>query len=120
MPLFMNVPPAGEGEEEWQKEFVNGSQNVMLKGLKGGLSYRVRLVAKGHQDQPLHCSKELVVKVPGEAVAGQMPPTLAFSWPGPVSCVECLSSLCPLYNYHQASMGLTDVLWSLCARHVVK
>ncbi|XP_028286319.1 neuronal cell adhesion molecule-like isoform X7 [Parambassis ranga] len=56
-----------EGEEEWQKEFVNGSQNVMLKGLKGGLSYRVRLVAKGHHDQPLHCSKELVVKVPAVA-----------------------------------------------------
>uniref|UniRef100_A0A8C9ZZB7 Neuronal cell adhesion molecule-like n=1 Tax=Sander lucioperca TaxID=283035 RepID=A0A8C9ZZB7_SANLU len=59
VPLFMNVPPAGEGEEEWQKELVNGSQNVMLKGLKGGLSYRVRLVAKGHHDQPLHRSEDL-------------------------------------------------------------
>ncbi|XP_047451795.1 neuronal cell adhesion molecule-like isoform X4 [Mugil cephalus] len=56
-----------DGEEEWQKEPVNGSQNVMLKGLKGGLSYKVRLVAKGHRDQPLHCSKELVVKVPAVA-----------------------------------------------------
>ncbi|XP_028440907.1 neuronal cell adhesion molecule isoform X3 [Perca flavescens] len=53
-----------EGEEEWQKELVNGSQNVMLKGLKGGLSYRVRLVAKGHHDQPLHRSEELLVLVP--------------------------------------------------------
>ncbi|XP_042351444.1 neuronal cell adhesion molecule-like isoform X4 [Plectropomus leopardus] len=53
-----------EGEEEWQKELVNGSQNVMLKGLKGGLSYRVRLVAKGHHDQPLHRSEELLVSVP--------------------------------------------------------
>uniref|UniRef100_A0A667WM97 Neuronal cell adhesion molecule n=1 Tax=Myripristis murdjan TaxID=586833 RepID=A0A667WM97_9TELE len=48
VPLLMNVPLTGEGEEEWQKEFVNGSQNYMLKGLKEGLSYRVRLVAKGH------------------------------------------------------------------------
>ncbi|KAM7003341.1 neuronal cell adhesion molecule-like isoform 11-T12 [Tautogolabrus adspersus] len=56
-----------EGEEEWQKELVNGSQNVMLKGLKGGLSYRVRLVAKGHHDQPLHQSQELLVKVPAVA-----------------------------------------------------
>ncbi|XP_044049541.1 neuronal cell adhesion molecule-like isoform X4 [Siniperca chuatsi] len=56
-----------EGEEEWQKELVNGSQNVMLKGLKGGLSYRVRLVAKGHHDQPLHRSEELLVTVPAVA-----------------------------------------------------
>uniref|UniRef100_A0A4W6FH63 Neuronal cell adhesion molecule n=1 Tax=Lates calcarifer TaxID=8187 RepID=A0A4W6FH63_LATCA len=59
VPLFVNVPPAGEGEEEWQKEPVNGSQNVTLKGLKGGLSYRVRLVAKGHHDQPLHHSEDV-------------------------------------------------------------
>ncbi|GAA6223960.1 neuronal cell adhesion molecule-like isoform X8 [Lates japonicus] len=56
-----------EGEEEWQKELVNGSQNVTLKGLKGGLSYRVRLVAKGHHDQPLHHSEELLVTVPAVA-----------------------------------------------------
>nr|XP_033491831.1 neuronal cell adhesion molecule-like isoform X12 [Epinephelus lanceolatus] len=56
-----------EGEEEWQKELVNGSQNVMLKGLKGGLSYRVRLVAKGHHDQPLHRSDELLVSIPAVA-----------------------------------------------------
>ncbi|XP_019128207.2 neuronal cell adhesion molecule isoform X4 [Larimichthys crocea] len=53
-----------EGEEEWQKELVNGSQNIMLKGLKGGSSYRVRLVAKGHHDQPLHLSEEVLVTVP--------------------------------------------------------
>ncbi|KAM7396979.1 hypothetical protein PAMP_019978 [Pampus punctatissimus] len=53
-----------EGEEEWQKEFVNGSQNYMLKGLKEGLSYRVRLVAKGHSDQVPHRSEELLVTVP--------------------------------------------------------
>lgn len=67
------TPPAGEGEQEWQKELVNGSQNVVLKGLKGGLSYRVRLVAKGHHDQPLHHSEELLVTVPGEAVPGRSP-----------------------------------------------
>uniref|UniRef100_A0A3B4ZZ76 Neuronal cell adhesion molecule n=1 Tax=Stegastes partitus TaxID=144197 RepID=A0A3B4ZZ76_9TELE len=55
-----------EGEEEWQKELVNGSQNFMLKDLKEGLPYRVRLVAKGHHDQ-LHCSKELEVTVPAVA-----------------------------------------------------
>ncbi|XP_075945500.1 neuronal cell adhesion molecule-like isoform X3 [Anarhichas minor] len=54
-------------EEEWKKELVNGTQNVMLKGLKGGLSYRVRLVAKGHHDQPLHLSEELLVSVPAVA-----------------------------------------------------
>ncbi|XP_041794434.1 neuronal cell adhesion molecule-like isoform X1 [Chelmon rostratus] len=67
VPLFMNVPPAGEAEEEWQKELVNGSQNIMLKGLKGGLSYRVRVVAKGHHDQPLHLSEEVLVTVPAVA-----------------------------------------------------
>nr|XP_020478035.1 neuronal cell adhesion molecule-like [Monopterus albus] len=56
-----------ESEEEWQKELVNGSRNVMLKGLKEGLSYRVRLVAKGHHDQPLHHSEELLVTVPAVA-----------------------------------------------------
>ncbi|XP_068459209.1 neuronal cell adhesion molecule-like isoform X15 [Clinocottus analis] len=61
------VNSEGEGEEEWQKELVNGTQNVMLKRLKGGLSYRVRLVAKGHHDQPLHLSDELLVSVPAVA-----------------------------------------------------
>lgn len=69
IPLSVDVPPAGEGEEEWQKELVNGSQNVKLKGLKVGLSYRVRVVAKGHHEQPLH-SEELFVTVPGEARPG--------------------------------------------------
>ncbi|XP_078139283.1 neuronal cell adhesion molecule-like isoform X7 [Centroberyx gerrardi] len=53
-------------EEEWQKEYVNGSQNYMLK-LKEGLSYRVRLVAKGHSDQAPHHSEELFVTVPAVA-----------------------------------------------------
>ncbi|XP_041652036.1 neuronal cell adhesion molecule-like isoform X7 [Cheilinus undulatus] len=54
-------------EDEWQRELVNGSQNVMLKSLKRGLSYNVRLVAKGHHDQPLHQSKELLVIFPAVA-----------------------------------------------------
>ncbi|XP_076589932.1 neuronal cell adhesion molecule-like isoform X11 [Chaetodon auriga] len=56
-----------EAEEEWQKELVNGSQNFMLKGLKGGLSYRVRVVAKGHHDQPPLLSEEVLVTVPAVA-----------------------------------------------------
>ncbi|XP_070829280.1 neuronal cell adhesion molecule-like isoform X9 [Chaetodon trifascialis] len=56
-----------EAEEEWQKELVNGSQNIVLKGLKGGLSYRVRVVAKGHHDQPPLLSDEVLVTVPAVA-----------------------------------------------------
>ncbi|KAK6319831.1 hypothetical protein J4Q44_G00089380 [Coregonus suidteri] len=55
-------------EEEWQKEYVNGSQAYVLKGLKGGLSYRVRVVAKGHNGQAvLHQSEELLVMIPAMA-----------------------------------------------------
>lgn len=55
------------GDEEWKKEPVNGSQSHMLKGLKEGLDYKVRVVAKGHSDQMLHHSEEILIKVPGEA-----------------------------------------------------
>lgn len=55
---------------------MNGSQNVKLKGLKVGLSYRVRVVAYGHHDQPPHSSDELVVTVPGEAIPGMQPSSL--------------------------------------------
>lgn len=85
----MNIPPAGEGEEEWQKELVNGSQNIMLKGLKGGLSYRVRLAVRGHHDQLLHLSEDFLIAVPGEAVLGRSPPP----WSGPclpLHCVKCV------------------------------
>uniref|UniRef100_A0A665X4L7 Neuronal cell adhesion molecule n=1 Tax=Echeneis naucrates TaxID=173247 RepID=A0A665X4L7_ECHNA len=57
----------GKVIKEWQKELVNGSQNFMLKSLKGGLAYKVRLVAKGHHDQLLHHSEELLVTVPAVA-----------------------------------------------------
>lgn len=118
----MNVPPAGEGEEEWQKELVNGSQNYMLKGLKEGLSYRVRLVAKGHSDQAPHHSEELLVTVPGEAVPGRPPPPWpGLAWPGlALHCVVCrlCSSLCRFVIITQSSMGLTDVV-ALYGRHVL-
>lgn len=117
VPLYINVPSAGEGQEEWQKELVNGSQNYMLKGLKEGLSYRVRLVAKGHSDQAPHRSKEVVVEVPGEAVP-EWPP-LPWPWPGlALHCVVCrlCSSLYHFAIITQSSMGLTDVSWSLYMR----
>lgn len=116
VPLFMNVPPAGEGEEEWQKELVNGSQNIMLKGLKGGSSYRVRLVAKGHHDQPLHLSEEVLVTVPGEAVPGRSPSP----WSGlALHCVVCrmCSRLC---HYNPVKHGFNRyVVVTLCARHAL-
>lgn len=65
-----NVPPAGEGEDDWREVPVNGSlQAFLLRGLKAGPSYRVRLVARGGDPhQPAHLSEELVVTVPGEGV----------------------------------------------------
>ncbi|KAM9753321.1 neuronal cell adhesion molecule-like isoform 2-T2 [Menidia menidia] len=56
-----------EGEKDWKSELANGSQNVKLKDLKVGLSYRVRVVAKGRHDQSLHHSEELLVTVPAVA-----------------------------------------------------
>uniref|UniRef100_A0A8C7UMM9 Neuronal cell adhesion molecule n=1 Tax=Oncorhynchus mykiss TaxID=8022 RepID=A0A8C7UMM9_ONCMY len=54
--------------KEWQKEYVNGSRVYVLKGLKEGLSYRVRVVAKGHNGQAvLHQSEELLVMIPAMA-----------------------------------------------------
>ncbi|XP_035391159.1 neuronal cell adhesion molecule-like isoform X4 [Electrophorus electricus] len=54
-------------DEDWQKEMVNGSQSHMLKGLKEGLAYKVRVVAKSHADQTVHRSEELLVTVPAMA-----------------------------------------------------
>ncbi|XP_077452359.1 neuronal cell adhesion molecule isoform X3 [Stigmatopora argus] len=54
-------------EEEWRKEPVNGSQNFLLRGLKEGLTYRVRLAARGHADREPQRSKELTVTVPAVA-----------------------------------------------------
>uniref|UniRef100_A0A8C1JXT8 Neural cell adhesion molecule L1 n=1 Tax=Cyprinus carpio TaxID=7962 RepID=A0A8C1JXT8_CYPCA len=52
------------GDQDWQKEKVNGSQFHVLKGLKKGLAYKVRVVARGHDDRAVHHSEELLVKVP--------------------------------------------------------
>ncbi|XP_030631247.1 neuronal cell adhesion molecule isoform X3 [Chanos chanos] len=56
-----------EGQEDWKKELVNGSQSHVLKGLKEGLAYKVRVVAMGHADQTVHRSEELLVTVPAMA-----------------------------------------------------
>uniref|UniRef100_A0A8C6UDW1 Neuronal cell adhesion molecule n=1 Tax=Neogobius melanostomus TaxID=47308 RepID=A0A8C6UDW1_9GOBI len=53
--------------EEWHKELVNGSDNFVVKGLKAGVSYWVRLVASGQSDLPLQHSRELLVSVPAVA-----------------------------------------------------
>ncbi|XP_062849046.1 neuronal cell adhesion molecule-like isoform X1 [Trichomycterus rosablanca] len=53
--------------EDWQKEMVNGSQSHVLKGLKEGLAYKVRVVAKSHTNQTVHHSKELLFTVPAIA-----------------------------------------------------
>ncbi|XP_041933918.1 neuronal cell adhesion molecule a isoform X7 [Alosa sapidissima] len=52
-------------KDAWTKEFVNGTQTYLIKGLKAGTSYRVRVVAKDHSDQTLHSTDELVITVPG-------------------------------------------------------
>ncbi|XP_062373436.1 neuronal cell adhesion molecule a [Sardina pilchardus] len=51
-------------KDAWTKEFVNGTQTYLIKGLKAGTSYRVRVVAKDHSDQTLHSTDELVITVP--------------------------------------------------------
>ncbi|XP_042571880.1 neuronal cell adhesion molecule-like [Cyprinus carpio] len=52
-----------KSDEDWHKEKVNGSQFHVLKGLKKGLAYKVRVVARGHDDRAVHHSEELLVKV---------------------------------------------------------
>ncbi|XP_051546218.1 neuronal cell adhesion molecule-like isoform X1 [Myxocyprinus asiaticus] len=53
-----------DSDEDWHTEKVNGSQFHVLKGLKEGLAYKVRVVARGHDDETLHHSEELLIKVP--------------------------------------------------------
>uniref|UniRef100_A0A672M7L7 Neural cell adhesion molecule L1 n=1 Tax=Sinocyclocheilus grahami TaxID=75366 RepID=A0A672M7L7_SINGR len=59
-PLHVNITC----DEDWNKEKVNGSQFHVLKNLKKGLAYKVRVVARGHDDQAVHHSEELLVNVP--------------------------------------------------------
>lgn len=46
---------------------VNGSHSHMIKGLKPGMSYRVRVVARDPADLTVHSTDEVSVLVPGEA-----------------------------------------------------
>lgn len=55
------------GKEDWKKELVNGSHSHMIKGLKPGTSYRVRVVARDPSDLTVHSADEVLVTVPGEA-----------------------------------------------------
>lgn len=55
------------GKDDWKKELVNGSHWYMIKGLKPGTSYRVRVVARDPTDPTVHSTDEVLVAVPGEA-----------------------------------------------------
>lgn len=54
------------GKEDWKKELVNGSHWHMIKGLKPGTSYKVRVVARDPNDPAVHSTDEVLVAVPGE------------------------------------------------------
>ncbi|XP_019738518.1 neuronal cell adhesion molecule a isoform X3 [Hippocampus comes] len=54
-------------KEDWKKESVNGSHSHILKGLKPGTSYRVRVVARDPAGPTLHATNEEVVTVPAVA-----------------------------------------------------
>ncbi|KAK2858908.1 hypothetical protein Q5P01_003528 [Channa striata] len=51
-------------KEDWKKEMVNGSHSHMIKGLKPGTSYRVRVVARDPADPKVHSTDEVLVSVP--------------------------------------------------------
>ncbi|XP_047431963.1 neuronal cell adhesion molecule-like isoform X3 [Mugil cephalus] len=51
-------------KEDWKKELVNGSHSHMIKGLKPGTSYRVRVVARDAADSTVHSTDEVLVAVP--------------------------------------------------------
>uniref|UniRef100_A0A8C1ZU69 Neuronal cell adhesion molecule a n=1 Tax=Cyprinus carpio TaxID=7962 RepID=A0A8C1ZU69_CYPCA len=55
---------AGKGKEPWKTEFVNGTRTYQIRGLKPGMSYRVRVVAKDHSDATVHSTEELLITVP--------------------------------------------------------
>ncbi|MBN3322377.1 NRCAM protein, partial [Atractosteus spatula] len=54
-------------KEDWKKEFVNGSQSFLIKGLKPGMSYKVRVVAKDQSDETIQSTEELIITVPAMA-----------------------------------------------------
>ncbi|XP_056224137.1 neuronal cell adhesion molecule a isoform X2 [Seriola aureovittata] len=51
-------------KEDWKKELVNGSHSHMIKGLKPGTTYKVRLVARDPVDPTVHSTGEVDVTVP--------------------------------------------------------
>ncbi|KAM7367051.1 hypothetical protein PAMP_014976 [Pampus punctatissimus] len=51
-------------KEDWKKELVNGSHSHMIKGLKPGTSYRVRVVARDPADPTVHITDDVLVTVP--------------------------------------------------------
>uniref|UniRef100_A0A8C2EZZ3 Neural cell adhesion molecule L1 n=1 Tax=Cyprinus carpio TaxID=7962 RepID=A0A8C2EZZ3_CYPCA len=56
-----------EGKEPWKTEFVNGTRTYQIRGLKPGMSYRVRVVAKDHSDATVHTmtSKQVDIATQG-------------------------------------------------------
>ncbi|KAF7655227.1 hypothetical protein LDENG_00059130 [Lucifuga dentata] len=54
-------------KEAWKKELVNGSHSYVIKGLKPGTSYRVRVVARDSADSAVHSTEEVMVMVPAVA-----------------------------------------------------
>ncbi|XP_074554666.1 neuronal cell adhesion molecule-like isoform X2 [Halichoeres trimaculatus] len=51
-------------KEDWKKELVNGSHWHMIKGLKPGTLYKVRVVARDPADPTVHKTNEVLVTVP--------------------------------------------------------
>ncbi|KAM6986359.1 neuronal cell adhesion molecule a [Aplochiton taeniatus] len=51
-------------KEDWVRELVNSSQSHMIRGLKPGISYRVRVVARDQADASVHSTEEQVITVP--------------------------------------------------------
>ncbi|XP_055087899.1 neuronal cell adhesion molecule a isoform X1 [Periophthalmus magnuspinnatus] len=54
-------------KDDWKKELVNGSHSHMLKGLKPGSTYRVRVVARDPSASTVHSTEEVEVAVPAVA-----------------------------------------------------
>ncbi|KAK1906745.1 Neuronal cell adhesion molecule [Dissostichus eleginoides] len=57
-------------KDDWKKELVNGSHWHMIKGLKPGTSYKVRVVARDPSDPTVHSTDEVLVAVPDIATQG--------------------------------------------------
>ncbi|XP_051974374.1 neuronal cell adhesion molecule-like isoform X2 [Xyrauchen texanus] len=51
-------------KEPWKTEFVNGTRTYQIRGLKPGMSYRVRVVAKDYSGTTVHGTEELLITVP--------------------------------------------------------